>query len=76
MLRHLRGCSHRETTVAVGIPERTVASRLAAAKRRLLVEPADPTWGPPVVTTLWQTPFPPAQHTSRRPRFVDTAPPR
>lgn len=32
VLRHLHGYSNREIAIALGIPERTVASRLAAAK--------------------------------------------
>jgi RNA polymerase sigma-70 factor, ECF subfamily len=35
VLRHLHGFTNREIAAAVGIPERTVASRLAAAKTRL-----------------------------------------
>lgn len=35
VLRHLHGFTNREIAAAVGIPERTVASRLAAAKSRL-----------------------------------------
>jgi RNA polymerase sigma-70 factor (ECF subfamily) len=35
VLRHLHGYSNREIGAAMGIPERTVASRLAAAKSRL-----------------------------------------
>jgi RNA polymerase sigma-70 factor (ECF subfamily) len=35
VLRHLHGFSNREIATAMGIPERTVASRLAAAKARL-----------------------------------------
>jgi RNA polymerase sigma-70 factor (ECF subfamily) len=35
VLRHYHGYSNREIAVALGIPERTVASRLAAAKMRL-----------------------------------------
>jgi len=35
VLRHYHGYSNREIGVALGIPERTVASRLAAAKQRL-----------------------------------------
>ncbi len=35
VLRHLHGYSNREIAIALGIPERTVASRLAAAKVRL-----------------------------------------
>jgi RNA polymerase sigma-70 factor (ECF subfamily) len=35
VLRHLHGFTNREIATAMGIPERTVASRLAAAKTRL-----------------------------------------
>jgi RNA polymerase sigma-70 factor (ECF subfamily) len=35
VLRHLHGYSNREIGVALGIPERTVASRLIAARRAL-----------------------------------------
>ncbi len=35
VLRHLHGYSNREIAAALGVPEQTVASRLAAAKRRL-----------------------------------------
>ncbi len=35
VLRHMHGFSNREIAMAMGIPERTVASRLAAAKTRL-----------------------------------------
>jgi RNA polymerase sigma-70 factor (ECF subfamily) len=35
VLRHLHGFSNREIAAALGVPERTVASRLAAAKGRL-----------------------------------------
>ena len=35
VLRHLHGFSNREIAVALNVPERTVASRLAAAKSRL-----------------------------------------
>ena len=35
ILRHHHGYSNREIAVALGIPERTVASRIAAAKRHL-----------------------------------------
>ena len=35
VLRHLHGFTNREIAAAIGIPERTVASRLAAAKTRL-----------------------------------------
>ena len=35
VLRHLHGFTNREIGAALGIPERTVASRLAAAKSRI-----------------------------------------
>jgi DNA-directed RNA polymerase specialized sigma24 family protein len=35
VLRHLHGYTNREIALTLGIPERTVASRLAAAKARL-----------------------------------------
>ena len=35
VLRHLHGYTNREIASAIGVPERTVASRLAAAKRKL-----------------------------------------
>lgn len=35
VLRHLHGFTNREIAAAIGVPERTVASRLAAAKIRL-----------------------------------------
>ena len=41
VLRHLHGFTNREIAAAVGIPERTVASRLAAAKARLRVRLGD-----------------------------------
>ena len=41
VLRHLHGFTNREIAAAVGIPERTVASRLAAAKSRLRVRLGD-----------------------------------
>lgn len=37
VLRYLHGYTNREIALALGIPERTVASRLAAAKARLKV---------------------------------------
>ncbi len=37
VLRHLHGYTNREIALTLGIPERTVASRLAAAKARLKV---------------------------------------
>ncbi len=41
VLRHLHGYSNREIALTLGIPERTVASRLAAAKARLKVRLGD-----------------------------------
>lgn len=38
VLRHHHGYSNREIAAALGAPESTVASRLAAAKRRLQAE--------------------------------------
>ena len=35
VLRHLHGYTNREIAASIGVPERTVASRLAAAKARL-----------------------------------------
>ena len=35
ILRHFHGYSNREIATSLGVPERTVASRLAAAKARL-----------------------------------------
>lgn len=35
VLRHLHGYSNREIATSLGVPERTVASRLAAAKEKL-----------------------------------------
>lgn len=35
VLRHVHGFTNREIATAIGVPERTVASRLAAAKTRL-----------------------------------------
>jgi len=35
VLRHFHGYSNREIAISLGIPERTVASRLAAARSRL-----------------------------------------
>jgi RNA polymerase sigma-70 factor (ECF subfamily) len=42
VLRHLHGFTNREIGAALGIPERTVASRLAAAKTRLRVRLGNP----------------------------------
>ncbi len=44
VLRHHHGYTNREIGTALGIPERTVASRLAAAKSRLRHELGD--WAP------------------------------
>ena len=41
VLRHLHGFTNREIAAAIGVPERTVASRLAAAKSRLRVRLGD-----------------------------------
>jgi RNA polymerase sigma-70 factor (ECF subfamily) len=38
ILRHLHGYTNREIGIALGVPERTVASRLAAAKQKLRKE--------------------------------------
>ena len=43
ILRHLHGFTNREIATALNVPERTVASRLAAAKRRLRMRLADQT---------------------------------
>ncbi len=43
VLRHLHGFTNREIGAAMGIPERTVASRLAAAKTRLKARLGDRT---------------------------------
>jgi RNA polymerase sigma-70 factor (ECF subfamily) len=42
VLRHLHGFTNREIGAALGIPERTVASRLASAKSRLRVRLDNP----------------------------------
>jgi RNA polymerase sigma-70 factor (ECF subfamily) len=41
VLRHFHGYSNREIATALGVPEQTVASRLAAARRQLQVTLAD-----------------------------------
>jgi RNA polymerase sigma-70 factor, ECF subfamily len=41
VLRHLHGFTNREIAAAIGIPERTVASRLAAAKAQLRIRLGD-----------------------------------
>jgi len=35
VLRHLHGYTNREIAASLGVPERTIASRLAAARARL-----------------------------------------
>jgi len=35
VLRHFHGYTNREIAISLGVPERTVASRLAAARARL-----------------------------------------
>jgi RNA polymerase sigma-70 factor, ECF subfamily len=45
VLRHLHGFSNREIAAALNVPERTVASRLAAAKNRLRSRLGDRTGG-------------------------------
>jgi RNA polymerase sigma-70 factor, ECF subfamily len=55
VLRHLHGFTNREIAAAVGIPERTVASRLAAAKSRLkkgLGDSYEARLGTPAATTV------------------------
>ncbi|HEY8839556.1 MAG TPA: sigma-70 family RNA polymerase sigma factor [Candidatus Dormibacteraeota bacterium] len=55
VLRHLHGFTNREIAAAVGIPERTVASRLAAAKTRLRARLGDryeERMGTPAATTV------------------------
>jgi RNA polymerase sigma-70 factor (ECF subfamily) len=42
VLRHYHGYSNREIAKAIGVPERTVASRLAAAIKRLQIDLGDP----------------------------------
>lgn len=41
VLRHLHGFSNREIAAAMGIPERTVASRLASARSRMRARLSD-----------------------------------
>jgi len=41
VLRHLHGYSNREIAHALGVPERTIASRLAAARAKLQIRLAD-----------------------------------
>jgi DNA-directed RNA polymerase specialized sigma24 family protein len=40
-MRHYHGYSNREIAAAIGVPEQTVASRLAAARKQLQVTLAD-----------------------------------
>jgi DNA-directed RNA polymerase specialized sigma24 family protein len=40
-MRHVHGYTNREIAAALGVPEQTVASRLAAARRQLQVTLAD-----------------------------------
>ncbi len=42
VLRHYHGYTNREIAAAIGVPERTVASRLAAARKQLSVTLAGP----------------------------------
>ncbi len=42
ILRHLHGFTNREIGAALNVPERTVASRLGAAKKRLRSRLGDP----------------------------------
>ena len=37
VMRHYHGYSNREIAVALGVPEQTVASRMAAARKQLQV---------------------------------------
>ncbi len=57
VLRHLHGYTNREIADALGVPERTVASRLAAAKRRLVEELKG--FGVPAVTATAAAEGPP-----------------
>jgi len=50
VLRHYHGYSNREIGAALGVPERTVASRLAAAREKLQVE-LGPDWNPEMGTS-------------------------
>jgi RNA polymerase sigma-70 factor (ECF subfamily) len=53
VLRHFHGYTNRDIAVALDIPERTVASRLAAAKERLRLE-LGPIYNPEASTTTAQ----------------------
>jgi len=53
VLRHHHGYTNREIGAALGVPERTVASRLATAKMRLRQELGD--WEPQVEVGTLQT---------------------
>ncbi len=50
VLRHYHGYTNREIAAALGVPERTVASRLAAARERLRQE-LGPAWNPEMGTS-------------------------
>ena len=50
VLRHYHGYTNREIAAALGVPERTVASRLAAARERLQQE-LGPAWNPEMGTS-------------------------
>lgn len=50
VLRHYHGYTNREIAAALGVPERTVASRLAAAVKRLRRE-LGPAWNPEMGTS-------------------------
>ena len=54
VLRHLHGYSNRELAAALGVPERTVASRLIAARKRLIKE-LGPDFFPKVSTSASST---------------------
>lgn len=50
VLRHYHGYTNREIAATLGVPERTVASRLAAARERLQRE-LGPAWNPEMGTS-------------------------
>ena len=52
VLRHLHGYTNREIAEALGVPERTVASRLAAARKRLQEELGGEADGPRIASVL------------------------
>jgi DNA-directed RNA polymerase specialized sigma24 family protein len=57
VLRHLHGYGNREIAHALGVPKRTIASRLAAARSRIQARLVDPgeaesgTWQQPSVSS-------------------------